>query len=105
MSAPPTAIQEPPTPILGYTMKKAMCSCSCYISLLLRDPKSNGPHQQGQSMLSAEVMLINFATEQKLVILADEVYQENVYREAASSGSNSFILWQTHRVPVANHRE
>lgn len=27
-------------------------------------------------------MLINFATEQKLVILADEVYQENVYREA-----------------------
>ena len=28
-----------------------------------------------------KVMLINFATEQKLVILADEVYQENVYKE------------------------
>ncbi|CAK9103425.1 Probable alanine aminotransferase [Durusdinium trenchii] len=38
------------------------------------------------------VMLINFATEQKLVILADEVYQENVYREGKQFHSFKKVL-------------
>lgn len=38
------------------------------------------------------VMLINFATEQKLVILADEVYQENVYKEGKKFHSFKKVL-------------
>mmetsp|Transcript_48482 Transcript_48482/g.108903 ORF Transcript_48482/g.108903 Transcript_48482/m.108903 type:complete len:508 (-) Transcript_48482:23-1546(-) len=38
------------------------------------------------------VMIINFATEQKLVILADEVYQANVYKEGKQFHSFKKVL-------------
>ncbi|OLQ11536.1 Alanine aminotransferase 1 [Symbiodinium microadriaticum] len=44
------------------------------------------------AVLDREVMVINFATEQKLVILADEVYQANVYAEGKQFHSFKKVL-------------